>query len=156
MHAYDHSVSHAQKFGGKPEDYQAINNFLDSSKIAYCHWQHRALLHNSFGCFLAEQMFGLVITNSDGKQVPVRTIAEAHIAEDLGHVPSVQDWLANLNVKERSWMHGGYENSQRTNERKAQRRDFLKTKLSANALPTGSEATEALSEESGDATPDQS
>lgn len=34
--------------------------------------------------------------NSDGKLVQVRDIAEQHIVEDLGCIPTVQDWLKDL------------------------------------------------------------
>lgn len=59
-------------------------------------FKHRAILHNSFGMLLAEQVFGDYVTNSDGKMVEVRQIAYDHIYEDCGKVPTVEDWLQNL------------------------------------------------------------
>lgn len=67
--------------------------------------RHRALLHSAFGCFLAEKVFGTIITNSDDKKVCVRDIAEDHILEDLGFIPSAQDWLKDLPMQD--WMFGG-------------------------------------------------
>lgn len=104
-HPYMHARSSAKKFGGVPEDYQEIHDFFDSSKSTMCSWQHRALLHNSFGIFLAEKVFGTTITISTGRKVPVRLIGEQHVIEDLGRIPSVDDWLSNLQHKK--WMTRG-------------------------------------------------
>ena len=43
-----------------------------------------------------------MIKNSDNKDIPVRSIAEQHIREDLGFIPSVQDWLSS--IKPKPWM----------------------------------------------------
>lgn len=104
MKPHLHSNSSASFYGGKPEDYIAIHNFIDSSKAHFADIRHRALLHNSFGCFLAEQMYGVTITNSSGKIVSVRDVAERHIIEDLGRIPSVQDYLQHMEIK--LWMSG--------------------------------------------------
>jgi hypothetical protein len=53
---------------------------------------------------LCERIFGVVITNSEGRQVPVRYIAEQHVKEDLGRIPTVQDWLTQ--IKPQRWMYG--------------------------------------------------
>lgn len=105
MNAYYHAVNSAKKFGGKPEDYVSIHNWFDQTKAAFPSMQHRAILHNAFGCQLASQVFGETITNNDGTKVPVRLIAEQHILEDLGFIPSIQDYLHDLPIKD--WMVGG-------------------------------------------------
>lgn len=70
------------------------------------HFKHRALRHHSAGIFEAEAIFGTVITNSDGKVVPVRFIGEQHVREDCGGIiPSVSDWLRGIEVKR--WMSVG-------------------------------------------------
>ena len=95
-HPYHHSISSAKKFGGVPEDYQAIHDWFDATKEHYANWRHRALRHHSLGIFDAEQVFGTTITISTGKKVPVRLIGEQHITEDLGLIPTVADWLRAL------------------------------------------------------------
>ena len=90
---YHHSVSSAKHFGGKAEDYQAIHDWFDESKKIMADFRHRALRHHAEGCFACEEKFGTTITNSDGKKVPVRLIAERHIKEDLGFIPSMIDWF---------------------------------------------------------------
>jgi len=51
---------------------------------------------NAEGIFLAERIFGVAIINSGGKRVPVRYVGEQHVKEDLGRIPTVQDWLSQI------------------------------------------------------------
>ena len=96
MKPYLHAEKSAKKWGGEPEDYLSIHNFIDSSKAHFPDQRHRALLHNSFGIYLAEQMFGIFIVNSKGKKIQVRDIAEDHVLEDMGFIPTVQDYLQSM------------------------------------------------------------
>jgi hypothetical protein len=59
---------------------------------------------NAEGIFLAEKLFGVTIVNSDGEQILVRYVGEQHVREDLGRIPTAQDWL--LQIKPQRWMHG--------------------------------------------------
>jgi len=93
---YMHGKVSVKKFGGEIADYQAIHDFIDSSKAHFPDMRHRALLHSSFGIYLVEQVFGTCIKNSDGKRVQVRDIAEQHVIDDLGRIPTVQDYLAGM------------------------------------------------------------
>lgn len=95
-HSYTHARSSAKKFGGVPEDYLAIHNWFDETKSAMADFRHRALRHHCLGIFWAEEKFGVVIQNSDGKIVPVRVIGEQHVKEDCGFIPTVQDWLKGI------------------------------------------------------------
>jgi hypothetical protein len=110
---------------------------LDSTKAALPDIRHRAFLHNSVGCFIAEQVFGYtVLTNSHvaeaalrafrddptpenaeayrsakatlsagRKIVSVRDVAEDHIREDLGFLPTLERWVREMPIK--PWMAGG-------------------------------------------------
>lgn len=107
---YIHAESSARKYGGVPEDYIAIHNLMDSSKGTIADSRHRALTHNSW--FIApdgplELIFGVTITNSDGRKISVRDIGEQHILEDFGNrfIPSAQDYLQEIELKE--WMVRG-------------------------------------------------
>lgn len=51
-----------------------------------------------------EKIFGSLIINSDGVEVSVRDVAETHILEDLGRIPSVSDWVKHMSLEE--WMGG--------------------------------------------------
>ncbi len=96
MKPYLHGQVSVKKFGGKPEDYQEIHDFIDSSKAHFPDMRHRALLHSSFGIYITEKVFGINIKNSDGKLVSVRDIAEQHVIDDMGTIPTVQDYLQGL------------------------------------------------------------
>lgn len=67
-------------------------------------FRHRALRHHTEGIFLAERIFGVAVVNSDGNQVPVRYLGEQHVKEDLGRIPTAQDWLSQ--IKPAFWMYG--------------------------------------------------
>lgn len=107
MKPYLHGIVSVKKFGGKPEDYQEIHDFLDSSKAHMADMRHRALLHNSYGIYICERLFGHNITNSAGKLVSVRDIAEQHILDDMGRIPTVQDYLRHLPML--PWLGGKVE-----------------------------------------------
>lgn len=105
-HPYYHALSSAKKFGGAAVDYVRIHSWFDESKAFYPDFRHRALRHHAEGIFLAERIFGITITNGDGKEIPVRTIGEQHVKEDLGWIPTVQDWLRYIDPQ--PWMRKGF------------------------------------------------
>ncbi|QNO12542.1 hypothetical protein SEA_MULCHMANSION_128 [Streptomyces phage MulchMansion] len=107
--SFYHARSSARKWGGEPEDYIAIHEWIDASKAHFGDARHRALRHHTEGCWEAERVFGLTITVKKKRtgvevRVPVREIAEQHIFEDLGYIPSLSDWLKNMELK--PWMGG--------------------------------------------------
>jgi hypothetical protein len=105
MKPFQHAKNSARKHGGEPEDYQKIHDFIDSSKAALPDMRHRAQLHSAFGIFIVERVFGTTITNSEGKKVCVRDIAEDHVIEDLGFIPTMEQWFGNMQMQD--WMIGG-------------------------------------------------
>ena len=104
-HPYHHALSSVKKWGGAPGDYQEIHDWFDESKAHFADFRHRALRHHSEGIFLCERLFGTTITNSAGRKVPVRLIGEQHVIEDCGFIPTVKDWLENIEPKD--WMLRG-------------------------------------------------
>ena len=99
-----HAKSSARKFGGKAEDYLAIHDCMDSSKSVEASAKHRLVFHSAFGIFIIEKIFGHTIKNSDGKDISVRDIAEQHVLEDLGFIPSLNDYLKHMDLA--PWMAG--------------------------------------------------
>ena len=99
-----HARASSRRYGGNPEDYLAIHEKIDSSKIAHAEVSHRCVFHSAFGIYLIEEIFGRTIVNADGREVQTRDIAEQHIIEDLGFIPSLSDWLHELNIQ--PWMAG--------------------------------------------------
>lgn len=99
---WKHAISSSKKWGGKPEDYIKIHDWFDQTKAMVPDVRHRAILHSAFGIFLCEQVFGHNIKNSDNRTVSVRDIGEQHVLEDLGTIPTMQDWLSGLKIE--PWM----------------------------------------------------
>ena len=99
---YYHAVSSAKRFGGIPEDYLKLHEWFDRGKASQPDFKHRCLSHHAQGIFDASEVFGLTLTISTGAQVPVRLIGEQHVTEDLGFIPTLQDWMELLTAKR--WM----------------------------------------------------
>ncbi len=104
MKPYIHAKNSAKKYGGQILDYQAIHDQMDATKSAHATMKHRLVFHSAFGIYLVERIFGTFITNSDNAKVQTRDLAEDHVLEDLGKIPSLDDWLAEMPLA--SWMGG--------------------------------------------------
>lgn len=107
MNSWYHAKSCARKWGGAAEDYLPVHEFIDSSKQVIGDVRHRSLYHHTMGVFLCERIFGKTLTipkDNGSVQVPVRLIAERHILEDLGWLPSPADYIDGMPIK--GWMSG--------------------------------------------------
>lgn len=106
-----HAKISVKKFRGSAENYLSIHNWFDQTKAHIPDSRHRLLLHNSFGIYLCEQIFGDLIvdakgqvhkmpyiTNSDGIQVSVRDIGEQHVLDDLGIIPTLEQCFRALPI----------------------------------------------------------
>jgi len=123
-HPYHHAISSARKHGGRWEDYIEIHNWFDETKAHFPDMRHRTLRHHTEGIFWCEQQFGTVITNSDGKEVPVRFIGEQHVMEDLGWIPTIKDYLENMT--QAGWMFKPGEGRKLLQEIKKEKLDYVK------------------------------
>lgn len=101
-HPYHHALSSVRRWGGVAEDYLAIHQWFDGSKEILADPRHRALRHHAEGIFLAETIFGVTLTLSTGKVIPVRWVGEQHVQEDLGMIPSFADWARAIQLA--PWM----------------------------------------------------
>lgn len=97
-----HAERSARRYGGLPTDYHALHALLDSPARRLPDWRHRLPTHNAWGPFLCETLLGPVIACSDGHEVPTRSVAEDHIAGDLGHIPPMAEALAGVPMQ--AWM----------------------------------------------------
>lgn len=89
----------------RPIDEANIRSQLEVLKAQGVDPWHWALRHNAEGIFMLGSLFGTIIVNSDGREVPVRLIGEQHVMEDLGTIPSFADW-ARL-IEPQAWMMRG-------------------------------------------------
>ena len=104
MKPFKHARISAKRFGGNPEEYIKFHEWMDQSKLSFADVRHRALLHHSQGIYMCAQFFGEHFNNSEGKQVSVRDVAEQHVIDDLGFIPSPSDWYKNSRIE--TWMGG--------------------------------------------------
>ena len=104
MNSWFHAVSASKKWGGKPEDFIEIEEFIDSSKKIIGDVRHRSVYHHTEGVWLCQRIFGRVLKLESGRLVPVREIAERHIIEDLGWIPSPADYMKTMEREQ--WMGG--------------------------------------------------
>jgi hypothetical protein len=102
--AYRHAESSARRFGGEPGDYLAIHEKMDETKSAHAEVSHRIVFHSAYGIYLVEALSGRTLRTSAGKIVCVRDVAEQHVLEDLGFIPSLSHWLDRVPVE--PWMMG--------------------------------------------------
>jgi len=100
---YHHSLSSVKKWGGCVEDYIKIHDWFDASKAYFADFRHRALRHHAQGIYECEHEFGNTITLSNGRVIPTRWVGEQHVREDCGFIPSLQDWL--IQIQPTPWMN---------------------------------------------------
>lgn len=101
-HPYHHALSSVKKWGGVVEDYLPIHSWFDESKAIIADFRHRALRHHAEGIFMAERIFGTILTLSGGRVIPTRWVGEQHVREDLGRIPSFADWVRA--IRPEPWM----------------------------------------------------
>jgi hypothetical protein len=101
-HPYHHALSSVRKWGGQVDDYLPIHSWFDATKAVLADFRHRALRHHAEGIFLCERFFGVTLTNSNGRSIPVRWVGEQHVREDLGRIPTAADWL--MCISPERWM----------------------------------------------------
>ena len=102
MKPLKHARSSVAKYGGVINDYLPIHNLMDSSKSAVADARHRAIFHSAFGIFIVEKIYGVFLKNSDGREISVRDIAEDHVMEDLGFIPTLDKWFSKMPLDD--WM----------------------------------------------------
>lgn len=102
MDAEYHAQSCARKWGGQAQEYLPIHLWFDETSVHIDDSRHRMLRHHSLGISQCIDKFGRMLRLSTGKQVPVKKIAERHINEDLGFIPTVGDWVRAL--RHEGWM----------------------------------------------------
>lgn len=107
MNSFHHAQSSARRYGGDPTLYLPIHEFIDGSKRIIGDSRHRSLYHHTEGVWLCQRIFGVTLDvpkTHTTVRVPVRLIAEQHILEDLGWLPSPADYTNGMTLK--PWMSG--------------------------------------------------
>lgn len=97
-----HAKNSVRKFGGSVDDYMKIHTWMDSTKAHIPDMRHRMILHNSWGIFMGEHVFGAHFKNSDGRDISVRDVLEQHVMDDLGHIPTLKECISGMPAE--PWM----------------------------------------------------
>lgn len=116
---WHHAVSSARKWGGTPEDYLHVHEWFDATKGWLPDFRHRAIRHHSEGIAQCVELFEPIRFRVDApigsrvriKIVPIRWVAEQHVTEDCGRIPTAADWLRCMNDVQ-PWMTGARKLSQ--------------------------------------------
>ena len=105
-HPFEHAKSSVKKFGGKPEDYIHLHQWLDETKGWIGDSLHRMFRHHSEGIFEMEKIFGVYFENSDGRRVYTRYVGEQHVREDCNnYLPSAKEWIVGIQQEKKPiWM----------------------------------------------------
>lgn len=86
MRPYLHAMSSAASLGGQWDDYLAIHEFIDSTKMACPDIRHRMILHSvDFGGALLRMAF----PDCD----KVEQLVIQHVTEDIGEARTLSGWL---------------------------------------------------------------
>lgn len=95
------AVLSARRYGGSADAYLPLHRWFMATRTWVEGDRHLMFRHHAFGSFEAEARFGPVIAWPGGG-VPTRVVAERHIQDMIGRVPTAHDWLRC--VKGQRWM----------------------------------------------------
>lgn len=100
--SFHHALSSQRKYGGDPADTLPIHQWFDGSKVLTADFRHRSIRHHTWGIVECIKHFGPTVTLSTGRIIPTRWVAEQHVREDFGWIPSPVDWIRA--IKPQPWM----------------------------------------------------
>jgi hypothetical protein len=98
-----HAQASVNRWGGTVDDYLFIHNWFDETKAFHPDFRHRAIRHHSQGVQECIKKYGDYIELNNNKKVPIKLIAEQHLIEDCGYIPSMSDWL--MHIKPQMFMY---------------------------------------------------
>ncbi len=93
MKPLQHARITAHRYGGRWQDWIAIHDWIDRSKMVFSSMQHRMFLHSDFGEWLTVRIHGEAIKAAEGMAVSTRNLFRDHQVEDLGRIVSLSEWL---------------------------------------------------------------
>lgn len=99
MNAFQHARISAKRWGGEPEDYYELHEFIDSTKSLCSDARHR-ILHTLWGVrSVVVPVFGHSLQNSAGKHIDIKDLCERdHLLVDFQQrfIPTLQDFVAAI------------------------------------------------------------
>lgn len=97
-----HAENSAARFGGTPELYLPIHQWLDETFGWMPDDRHQAIRHHSEGVIEAAKLLPSV--QAGGQVISGQDVAAQHVKDDLGQIPVAYDWLSLMEMK--MWMTG--------------------------------------------------
>ena len=99
MKPLQHARITAHRYGGEWQDWIALHDWIDRSKMIFPSMQHRMFLHSDFGEWLTLQIHGESITARDGTVIATRTLFRDHQVEDMGRIVPLAEWLREIDAE---------------------------------------------------------
>lgn len=99
MKPLQHARITAHRYGGQWQDWIALHDWVDRSKMIFPSMQHRMFLHSDFGEWLTVQIHGESIAAADGTVVATRELFRDHQVEDVGRVVPLAEWLREIDME---------------------------------------------------------
>lgn len=95
----------AERFGGVPEDYTAIEEMIRSRQAFSdsTDWRALALCYHSRGIFIMEMLYGAAIRHKNGRLSPLRPVLEWYLVNALGAIPPTSEVVKY--IRPQRWMY---------------------------------------------------
>lgn len=99
---YHHCLASIKEWGGDVDDYLKIHAWFQEGRNLVFGHRYRALRHHAEGIFQCETIFGISLRLSTGRIIPTRWVAEQHVRNELGRIPTFADWAEA--IQSEPWM----------------------------------------------------
>jgi hypothetical protein len=96
MKPLQHARITSHRYGGEWQDWIALHNWIDRSKMIFPSMQHRMFLHSDFGEWLTVQIHGEFFEAADSTVVATCELFRDHQVEDVGRVVPLAEWLREI------------------------------------------------------------
>lgn len=120
MNATKHCKISVRRWGGIDDDYRAVHDFIDSTKVLCADSRHR-IFHTMWAVnHIIIPLFGDTIVNSDGVNVDVKDLCERdHLLVDYANkfIPTLNDFVCAIEIDSSSIrkpierLHSNYSNN---------------------------------------------
>lgn len=101
MNATKHCKISVRRWGGIDDDYRAVHDFIDSTKVLCADNRHR-IFHTMWAVnYIIIPLFGDTIVNSDGVNVDVKDLCERdHLLVDYANkfIPTLNDFVCAIEI----------------------------------------------------------
>jgi hypothetical protein len=105
------AIRSARHFNTTAEEMLPLHSWFLETVEWFPDARHFAMRHHSFGIFLGEQRWGVVLGQGTAHPVPTRVVGEWHVRTVLDRIPAAVDFLRR--IKGQPWMAAAHKAHQR-------------------------------------------